>query len=281
MPPATRERSGLAHRLRAARARRRLRACDRVGAAPRVIGAPVVRNLGHMIVGDALTLVSTPVVSHLITGVHGSLRVGSRVTIAHGAAIAAHARVEIDDDVRIGPYVMIMDTDFHDVKDRERAGQARPIVVGRGVEIGARVTILPGATIGERARVAAGSVVSGTVAAGAVVSGVPARPVMAAAAAESAGGMVLDRIPELVQRTLGLPSLPDLSSGPDDLAGWDSLGMLNILLSLEDAFGVRLEQADLLGVRCVRDLASVVRSAAPGRDRGGAAGRATYEPESA
>jgi acetyltransferase-like isoleucine patch superfamily enzyme/acyl carrier protein len=245
-----------------------------------VIGAPVVQNLGQMVVGDALTLVSTPVASHLITGVHGSLHVGSRVTIAHGAAIAAHAHVEIGDDVRIGPYVMIMDTDFHDVKDRERAGEARPIVVARGARIGARVTILPGAIIGEHARVAAGSVVSGTVAAGAVVSGVPAREVTATAAARGMDGMALERIPELVQRTLGLPSLPDLSSGPDDLAGWDSLGMLNILLTLEDAFGVRLEQSDLLGVRCVRDLAAVVRNAVPGNGVGGAMAHATTEPAS-
>ena len=249
-----------------ASARWRLRACDQVGAAPQLIGVPVVQNLGRMIVGDALTLSSSPAVSHLVTGVHGSLRIGSRVTIAHGAAIAAHAEVEIGDDVRIGPYVMIMDTDFHDVRDRRSAGEARPIRVGRGVRIGARVTILAGSTIGEDARVAAGSVVSGSVPAGAVVSGVPARAV---SAADVADGLALDRIPELVQRTLGLPNIPDPASGPDDVPEWDSLGMLNILLSLEAAFHVRLEQKDLLGVRCVGDLADVVRNATPAQGRGG------------
>lgn len=271
MHPSSLAGSGHAGALRAAveraRARRWLRACDRVGVAPRLIGAPVVRNLGRMEVGDALTLSSSPAVSHLVTGVHGVLRLGSRVGIAHGAAIAAHALVEIGDDVTVGPYVMIMDTDFHQVGDHGSAGEARPIRVGRGVRIGARVTILAGASIGDGARICAGSVVSGTVAPGVEVSGVPAREIAAARAGAlgggpATGGLALDGIPELVRRTLGLRHAPDPSSGPDDIPEWDSLGMLNILLSLEDAFGVRLEQSDLLGVRCVGDLAAVVRSAA-------------------
>lgn len=52
-----------------------------------------------------------------------------------------------------------------------------PIVIGRGVWIGANVTVLPGVTIGDDAVVAAAAVVTRDVPAGAVVVGAPARVV--------------------------------------------------------------------------------------------------------
>jgi acetyltransferase-like isoleucine patch superfamily enzyme len=50
-----------------------------------------------------------------------------------------------------------------------------PIVVGTGAWLGARVTVLPGVTIGDGAVVAAGAVVTRDVAPHTVVAGVPAR----------------------------------------------------------------------------------------------------------
>jgi acetyltransferase-like isoleucine patch superfamily enzyme len=50
-----------------------------------------------------------------------------------------------------------------------------PTYVGRGASIGSGATILCGVTIGERAMVGAGAVVTHDVAAGATVAGVPAR----------------------------------------------------------------------------------------------------------
>lgn len=50
-----------------------------------------------------------------------------------------------------------------------------PIRIGRGVWMGAHVTVLPGVTIGDNAIIAAGAVVAKDVPADMIVGGVPAR----------------------------------------------------------------------------------------------------------
>jgi acetyltransferase-like isoleucine patch superfamily enzyme len=54
---------------------------------------------------------------------------------------------------------------------------AAPVTVKRGAFLGANVTVLPGVTIGERAFVAAGTVVTSDVPPATLVAGVPARAV--------------------------------------------------------------------------------------------------------
>ena len=50
------------------------------------------------------------------------------------------------------------------------------------------------------------------------------------------------RVRELVATCFGAP-LDAISRATvrDDVEGWDSLGQLNLMLALEDSFGVRLE----------------------------------------
>jgi acyl carrier protein len=50
------------------------------------------------------------------------------------------------------------------------------------------------------------------------------------------------RVRELVATCFGAP-LAEISRATvrDDVEGWDSLGQLNLMLALEDAFDVRLE----------------------------------------
>lgn len=72
------------------------------------------------------------------------------------------------------PGVMVL---VHDASSKPLVGYTRlaPVRVGDEVFVGARTLILPGASIGDRAIVGAGSVVTGTVEPETVVAGKPAR----------------------------------------------------------------------------------------------------------
>ena len=68
-------------------------------------------------------------------------------------------------------------TGTHDFNSPRRELQTAPIVVGAGAFICARAFVLPGITIGPRAIVGAGAIVTRDVPADTVVAGNPARPV--------------------------------------------------------------------------------------------------------
>ena len=123
------------------------------------------------------------------------------------------------------------------------------------------MTILPGALIGDGATVLAGSVVSAAIAPGAVAGGVPAREIRDGDAIGRPDEQDLDGIPEIVRRTFGLAAAPPADSAPHEVEGWDSLGTLNLLLSLEESFGVAIDPSEMLAVTCVADLRGVVERA--------------------
>jgi acetyltransferase-like isoleucine patch superfamily enzyme len=80
---------------------------------------------------------------------------------------------------------MIFDNDFHSPFGEWSWGDAtpdnpKPVLIGRGVFIGTRAIILKGVTIGDRARVGAGAVVTKDVPAGRTAGGNPARILPAA-----------------------------------------------------------------------------------------------------
>src|SRR3954469_1011837 len=232
-----------------------LNGADRVGSGVQLHGRPFVDNLGLLVLGDEVEVSSTPVQSHLVTGPGGAMEIGRAVRIGHGAAIVSHARVEIGEGARIGPFAMIMDTDFHEAGAHDKAGEPKPIRIGRGAVLESRVTVLRGTTIGDNVRVRAGSVVSGDVPAGAVVAGVPARPERAGAEAAEA------EVGAIVRSVFGLKELPPADAGPGQVPGWDSLGALKLLLALEEAFGVTLTEHDMVRAKSVADLDAVVREA--------------------
>lgn len=167
----------LRERLEAARIAWWLRACARVGQDPHLEGQPsLYASPGRIHIGDRLWLSSRPVVSHLVAGPDGVLDIGHDVSIAHGAAIAAFERVEIGDGTCIGPFVVIMDTNFHGgAGDQSVRHDCRPVVIGKNCRIGSRVTITRGATIGDGAEILAGSAVTSSIPAGACAGGARAR----------------------------------------------------------------------------------------------------------
>jgi acetyltransferase-like isoleucine patch superfamily enzyme/acyl carrier protein len=250
---------GLAGAFEGALARLRLRACSSVGADPSVAGAPFIRNYGTLEVGARFRLSSSPVVSHIALGRGARITIGDGVAIGYGAALFSEVGISIGDGARIGPFAVISDTDFHVVGDREARPAPRPIEIGRGVLIGARVTLLPGARLADGASVAAGSTVAGYVAAGTHVAGAPARPL----SRTQQLGTSESAIAALVARTFGLAEPPPMSARPADIPGWDSLGGLRLLLALEEEIGVQIGERGLAGVERIADLVAVA-----GRSRG-------------
>jgi len=241
------------------RSRACLRACNEVGAHPRVEGWPTIVNGGTMRIGRSFRLASRPAPSHLTTGPGAFLEIGDDVSIGHGAGVAVFAGLRIGAGTLIAPFAAIMDTDFHIVGKRDLHAPQEPITIGAGVRIGANVTILHGSTIEDGAIIDPGSVVAGKVAAGSRVAGVPARE--ASGPLATATESLADTVGSVVKRSLGLATTPTPVDGPKTLPQWDSLGGLRLLLALEDAFGVVLSEDDVLRVTTVGDLAGIVERA--------------------
>jgi acetyltransferase-like isoleucine patch superfamily enzyme len=106
------------------------------------------------------------------TYVEGDVVVGDRVTIKSGVYLWDGLRIE--DDVFIGPQATFTNDRF----PRSKQPFEVPVtIVRRGATIGAGAVILPGVTVGERAMVGAGAVVTKDVPNDAVVVGNPARVV--------------------------------------------------------------------------------------------------------
>jgi acetyltransferase-like isoleucine patch superfamily enzyme len=127
-------------------------------------------------------------------------RIGSFVEIQKNARVGARCKISshtficegvtIEDEVFVGHGVMfINDLDPKATANGRPQSEADwavfPTRVCRGSSIGSGAVILAGVTIGERALVGAGAVVTKDVAAGTVVAGCPARFLRNRAAIES------------------------------------------------------------------------------------------------
>jgi UDP-2-acetamido-3-amino-2,3-dideoxy-glucuronate N-acetyltransferase len=103
--------------------------------------------------------------------VEGGVRIGDRVTLKPGVQLSAG--VELEDDVTVGPGAVFSNEPHSD--ERQEGIAPLKILVKAGASIGANATILPGVTVGHRARIGAGAVVTSNIPQNAVVVGNPAR----------------------------------------------------------------------------------------------------------
>ncbi|WP_083773651.1 DapH/DapD/GlmU-related protein [Paenarthrobacter aurescens] len=118
------------------------------------------------------------------TKIHGkcwfggtNVSIGENCWINYGVTFDNAAGISIASDCLIGPQVLFV-TSSHEMGPSERRGgdpTAGPIVVGSGCWIGARVTILPGVTVGNGCVIAAGAVVTSDCLPNTLYAGVPAR----------------------------------------------------------------------------------------------------------
>ena len=109
-----------------------------------------------------------------------TLRIGDNVLISTDLFVHCTGSVEIGNDVAISARVYIGDSarDYEDpsqIPDSMPMGKPSPVRIGDGVGIGIGAIILPGVTVGERAGIAAGAVVTRDVPPRSVVFGNPAR----------------------------------------------------------------------------------------------------------
>ena len=240
-------------------ARVRFRGVTSLGARARTAGVPFIDNRGRIEIGDDFFLSSHPVVSHMVCERGGRIVIGHRVAIGSGAAIASHVEIRIEDDVRLGRNVMILDTDFHETGDMSTASEPLPVVIERGARLDDGVVVLKGARVGAGARVGRGSVVSGTVEPGVFATGVPARAARKSSA--SADADLADRIRAIVAETFDTSRPVELAHGPREIPRWDSLGTLRLLLAVEDDLGVRLGDGGLYGAKTVADVVAIATKA--------------------
>lgn len=116
----------------------------------------------------------------LATTSSGSIIFGNNVKISN-SAIYSTISIRIEDDVMIGGGCKIYDTDFHslDLKDRLKELDpnviSKPIIIMKGVFIGAHSIILKGVTIGDNSIIGAGSVVTKSIPGKEIWAGNPAK----------------------------------------------------------------------------------------------------------
>lgn len=106
----------------------------------------------------------------------GRLELGGRSFVGHHATIAARELVVVGAGTFLAEMVSVRDHD-HEPGRPPSSGEVlvSPVHIGDDVWLAAKVTVLRGAEIGDRAVVGAHAVVRGTVPAGAVAVGVPAK----------------------------------------------------------------------------------------------------------
>lgn len=120
--------------------------------------------LPHAVIGEECNICD-----HVF--IENKVLIGNRVTIKCGVQI--WDGITLEDDVFIGPNATFTNDKFP--RSKVYPDEFLQTIVKKGASIGANATILPGLTIGQKAMVAAGAVVTKSVPDFAIVKGNPAK----------------------------------------------------------------------------------------------------------
>jgi acetyltransferase-like isoleucine patch superfamily enzyme len=119
-----------------------------------------------------------PGVVFKLLGAGARLQLQRHVFVGRGTLFDLSGEVTVGEDTMFAPGCFITDHNHGIAPGLPMWRQPvvhGPVRIGADCWLGARVTVLPGVTIGDGAVVAAGAVVTRDVASGAIVAGVPAR----------------------------------------------------------------------------------------------------------
>jgi maltose O-acetyltransferase len=118
-----------------------------------------------------------------------NIRLGDDVFINYDCVFLDVVAIAVGSRTQIGPAVQVYAADHPRDPELRRKGLefGRPVTIGCDVWIGGGAIVLPGVSIGDRATVGAGSVVTRDVPAGATVVGNPARTVDAPVPGSNSG----------------------------------------------------------------------------------------------
>ncbi|WP_299228488.1 DapH/DapD/GlmU-related protein [uncultured Psychroserpens sp.] len=134
---------------------------------------------GNWTFGNHITIETNCAVFAREPNAKGVLSIGDNTNIGDFTILDVFDDITIGNDVAIGPNCTIYTHD-HIYTNKEVAAWkggivTKPVHIKNGAWIGSNVTLLPGVTIGERAVVAAGSIVTKSVEANSIYGGNPAK----------------------------------------------------------------------------------------------------------
>jgi len=95
--------------------------------------------------------------------------------INYNLMLVCHKKIQIGENVCIGPNAVIRDSDVHSIASEPNYSPTMPIEIGDHVWIGENVTILKGVKIGNGAVIGAGSLVNKDIPDNTLAVGVPAK----------------------------------------------------------------------------------------------------------
>lgn len=116
-----------------------------------VMGTLVIKGKTHIGRGSKISI-----------GKDAILTLGKDFTITGNSEIICQKEITFGDDCLLSWDILIMDTDFHHVlnKEGETTNSPKPILIGNHVWIGCRNTILKGVTIGDNNIISANSTIT-------------------------------------------------------------------------------------------------------------------------
>jgi acetyltransferase-like isoleucine patch superfamily enzyme len=133
------------------------------------VGGPLdVDARGDLFIGPEVLFFGGMIASHLVCHPGASVSIGAGTVINYGVSIEGRQSVRIGRRCSIGSAVRISD------EGRDRTA---PVVIGDEVWLAHGAIIEPGAVVGDRSVVSAGSVVTGAIPPGCLAMGNPARAV--------------------------------------------------------------------------------------------------------